>query len=191
LSDKNFVHRNKIFHPRLQAKIPKILGYELYPDFDYYFWLDGNFSLASENSVMHFVKDCENLDACFFLHPQRTTVKEEFDFMFNNLQNNTHIQGKYQNECIKEQYEEYQKLKDFDNQPLYACGAFVYNKSLIFKQEFNLLQQWFYHNCRYSVQDQLSLPYLLLKNKEIYKIGLLEKKITKINKYVLYHRGHK
>jgi glycosyltransferase involved in cell wall biosynthesis len=63
--------------------------------------------------------------------------------------------------------------------------------SLIFKQEFNLLQQWFYHNCRYSVQDQLSLPYLLLKNKEIYKIGLLEKKITKINKYVLYHRGHK
>jgi len=190
LTDANYPLRHKALHPRLQAKIPKMLGYELYPGFDYYIWLDGNFSLVDQNSVMEFVRSCQGLDACFFAHPYRKTVKDEFEFMLSKLNNDQYLQDRYHNEYIEEQQQMYSKLEGFDNHSLYAFGSFIYNKNLIEKQEFNIFQQWFYHNSRYSVQDQLSFPYLLLKNKDIYNIGLLTGRITKINKYVLYHRGH-
>ena len=32
------------------------------------------------------------------------------------------------------------------------------------------MKEWFYHNCLWSVQDQLSLPYLLQKFKTNYKL---------------------
>ena len=190
LTDENFPPRHKALHPRLQAKIPKMLGYELYPGFDYYIWMDGNFNLVTENSVMEFVRSCQGFDACFFVHPYRKTVNDEFEFMLNNLDEDRYLQNRYHNEYIKEQQQIYSTLEGFNDQMLFAFGSFIYSKSLIEKQEFNILQQWFYHNSRYSVQDQLSLPYILLKNKDIYNIGLLTGRITKINKYVLYHRGH-
>lgn len=168
-----------------------MLGYELFPDFDYYIWLDGNFSLFDENSILKFIESCHGYDACFFDHPNRKTIKEEFDFTLSNLENSAYLKSRYKNEYIKEQQILYSYTDRFWEQPVYALGVFVYNKSLINKQEFNIFQQWYYQNCRYSVQDQLSFSYLLLKNKGIYKIGQLHGNITKVNQYVMYHSGHK
>jgi hypothetical protein len=191
LDDINFPKRHTTMQPRLQAKIPKMLGYEIFPNFDYYIWLDGNFSLADETSILSFIESCKNYDACFFHHPKRNTIKDEFDFVLDNLNSSRYLESRYQNEYIEEQKELYSQIENFWEQPVYALGAFVYSKELIAKQEFNIFQQWFYHNCRYSVQDQLSFSYLLLKNKDVYNIGLLEGNIIKINKYVVYHKGHK
>ena len=190
LTDTNFPPRHRSLHPRLQAKIPKMLGYELYPGFDYYIWHDGNFSLNNEYSVMEFVKRCEGYDICFLPHPSRTTVGEEFEFMFKRLNNNRYLLERYQNEYLQEQRQLYSKLEGFSDQPVFALGSFIYSKDMTTKQDFNIFQQWFYHNCRYSVQDQLSLPYLLLKNKSVYTFNMLEGTLSN-NKYVTYHGGHK
>ena len=191
LTDKNFSPRHKALHPRLQSKIPKMLGYELCLGFDYYIWMDGNFSLVNENSVMELVKSCDKFDACFFAHPCHGTIRDEFDFVLNNLEHDQYLKNRYHNEFIQEQKLLYSKLPGFSDQMVFALGCFIYNKSLIEKQEFNIFQQWFYHNVRYSVQDQLSFTYVLLKNKDTYNMGIIEGNIIGINKYVLYHGDHK
>ena len=39
----------------------------------------------------------------------------------------------------------------------------MYNPRIVENKEHNVLKEWFYQNCLYSVQDQLSLPYVLQK----------------------------
>lgn len=189
LTDANFPTR-KSLHPRLQAKIPKMLAYELYPGYDYYVWLDGNFSLKNENSVKHFVENCKGFDACFFDHPERKFVGEEFDYMMNNMPHLEYLISRYGNDFFEEQKNLYYSNHQYSNANLHALGSFIYSKSIIEKQEFNIFQQWFYHCSRYSVQDQLSLPYLMLKNIDFYNFGKLEGCLTGENKYVTYHWGH-
>ena len=183
LNETNYPTRIKALHPRLQGKIPKMLGYQMYPGYDYYIWIDAGFYLE-EGAIQNFVDSCGNYDMCLFKHPYRTYVKEEFEFMLEYTNNNDYLSTRYKNEFFEEQQNMYYALEEYPNQTVYACGAFIYNKSIIYKQTFNLLEQWFYHNCRYSVQDQLSLPYLILKNKGIYNIGILEGNILDKNKYV-------
>lgn len=191
LSDSNFLPRVRSMLPRLQAKIPKMLAYEVYPGYDYYIWIDGNFTTKDKDSFKLMVDNCGNNDFAFFRHPHRETVGDEFDFMFHHLPGNSYLKARYENEFLEEQYNIYMRYgKEFRDQPLYACGAFVYNKSAFLKPDINLLKEWFYHNCRYSVQDQLSLPYLLMLYKTQYKIGILKGDIVGSNDYLIYLGGH-
>ena len=41
-NDSNLPARHCALHPRLQAKIPKMLAHESHPGYDYYIWLDGS-----------------------------------------------------------------------------------------------------------------------------------------------------
>ena len=65
---------------------------------------------------------------------------------------------------------EYLNDKTFKDDTLIAAGAFVYSKKIIENKDYNIMKEWFYHNCKYSIQDQLSLPYLLHKFNINYKI---------------------
>jgi hypothetical protein len=188
--DNNYPTRMNALHSRLQAKIPKMLMHELHPGYDYYIWLDGNFSLVDSSAISNFINSCTNKDACFFAHPYRATVGEEFGFMLDHTNSNPYLIKRYLFEFFDDQYKEYCKAPGYLTEPLWACGSFIYSKSLLEKQDFNIMQQWFYHNCRYSVQDQLSLPYLMLLNKDVYNFGTLVGNLLGDNKYVLYHGGH-
>jgi hypothetical protein len=53
---------------------------------------------------------------------------------------------------------------------LIDCGTFIYSKSIIENKEYNLMKEWFYQNCLWAVQDQVSFPYLLHKFKTNFRL---------------------
>lgn len=156
LTDKNFTKRINALNPRLQSKMPRMLAYDMFPGYDYYFWTDSNITLNHPNTIMSFYELCKNKDMVVFKHPHRKFLYEEFKFMSDNL--NIEYLEKYKNEFFNEQYNAYKKLKNFAVLPLYASGCFMYKNNHIMQE---IMKEWFYQNCRYSIQCQLSLPYVL------------------------------
>jgi hypothetical protein len=183
--DKNFPPRINALHPRLQSKIPKMLGFEYHPGYDYYIWLDGSIQIHSSETVSWLITCCGDNDIALFRHPFRNSIRDELNYMVKLMQEgNAYLLDRYINEPMKDQVEMYESDTEFRDECLYALGAFVYNKSIIKK---GILNNWFYHNARYSIQDQLSFPYLLSKHQ--IKISIIEKNIFQ-NPYLAVV-GHK
>jgi len=177
LDDVSFPPRINSLHPRLQSKIPKMLGHELFPGYDYYLWTDSNITLKSPDAIKHFL-DLDS-DWVLFNHNRRTLLKEEFEFMIE-YKNRDYLE-KYINEFIPEQYIEYKTSSDnFDSIPLYGNGCLMYKNTELNKK---ITREWYYHNARYSIQCQLSLPYVLNKYPEL-KISTIYNIID--NKYTKY-----
>ncbi len=165
LTDKNFPNRTNALNPRLQSKMPRMLAFDMYPNYDYYFWTDSNITLNRPDTINTFYNLCKPHDMVLFSHPHRKFLHEEFRFMFEN--SNIPFLEKYKNEFIKEQYQAYKnQLKNFHTVPLYASGCFMYKNNETTRV---LMKEWYYQNCRYSIQCQLSLPYVI----ELYKPSVM------------------
>ena len=163
--------RIKSMSPRLRGKISKMIIWEDHPGYDYYIWADSLFSIINENAIEKLVDECLNVDACFFKHTARNSVKEESDFVLQGMaEGNQYLLNRYNGERIKEQTEHYSKDITWNDNCLFECGIFIYSKSIIENKEYNLMKEWFYQNCLWSVEDQLSLPYLIHKFNINYKI---------------------
>lgn len=163
--------RTKAMSPRLRGKIPKMLVWEDHPGYDYYIWMDSAFSLLKSNAIERMVDYCIGWDACFFSHPARTSVKQELDFVVELMRNdNQYLIERYSGEKMTEQVDFYMKDPTWRDDVLLACGIFIYSKSIVENKEYNLMKEWFYQNCLWSVQDQLSLPYLLHKFKTNFRL---------------------
>jgi hypothetical protein len=175
LDNSNFHSRKNAMHPRLVGKIPKMLGWELYPDYDYYIWIDNSFSIRKETSIEWLINQLGNTEIALFKHPNRSSIKEEFDFMhYQMVRGDQYLIQRYSGEPMEEQISKYYQNESFIDNKLFACGCFVYSQKLVESSQ-NLMKDWFYHNCIWSVQDQLSLPYLLQKYKTNY--NTIEKNI--------------
>ena len=162
LTDTLFPLRTGAMHPRLQAKIPKMLAWETNPGFDYYVWLDSTISIVRPDAIQWIVDYCDGVDAAFFKHSKRSSIREEFSFMEQHLTGGDHyLADRYNNEPLAQQVDHYLRDPAFEDSRLFECGVFVYASSLVKDGTLNLLKEWFYQNCRWSVQDQLSLPYAL------------------------------
>ena len=171
LNNENFPSRKNSLHPRLLGKIPKMLAWELYPDYDYYIWIDGSFTFKNQDSAVWFIDHLDKYDAAFYKHPHRNTVKSELDFVVSGVEGgNGYLIERYEGEDMTTQVTEYLNDKTFKDDTLIAAGAFVYSKKIIENKDYNIMKEWFYHNCIWSVQDQLSLPYLLHKFGIRYKL---------------------
>ncbi len=169
INDSNFPQRINSLHPRLQAKIPKMLAFEMFPGYDYYIWLDGSVNIINTNSIYWLINSCLGYEIVSFKHPLRNSIQEELNYMLNLMKNgNRYLMSRYDGEPIIEQVSLYLSDDGFIDNRLFSLGIFAYHKSLIEK---NFLNNWFYHNARYSVQDQLSFPYLL--NKFNLKINII------------------
>src|SRR3990167_3032462 len=62
--------------PRLQYRIPKLFGWQMFPDYDYYIWLDGSMSFTREDSAKWYMGKLGNADMAVFKHPWRKTIQE-------------------------------------------------------------------------------------------------------------------
>lgn len=161
---RNFPTRTKAMHPRLLGKIPKMLSWELNPGYDVYIWIDGPFSMKKPDSVKWYLDMLGDKEAAFFKHPNRSTVREEVDFCLSQMKKgDRYLLDRYENEDMENQVNTYLKDKNYIDDKLFACTSFVYSARLVKDKEYNILKEWFHHNCIWSVQDQLSLPYLLQK----------------------------
>jgi hypothetical protein len=163
--------RIKAMSPRLRGKIPKMIVWEDHPGYDYYIWMDSSFSLLKTDAIEKMIDYCIGWDACFFKHPARTSVKQELDFVVELMRNdNQYLIERYSGEKMTEQVSSYMKDPTWQDNLLLACGIFIYSKSIIENKEYNLMKEWFYQNCLWSVQDQLSLPYLIHKFKTNFRL---------------------
>lgn len=171
IDDSTESARTKAMMPRLRGKVPKMIVWEDYPNYDYYVWADSRFSIVDEKAIEKLVDECTNTEACFFKHSARKSVKQEADFVLSLMADgNQYLLDRYEGERIKEQVECYSKDLTWDDSCLFECGIFIYSKSIIKNKSHNLMKEWFYQNCLWSVQDQLSLPYLIHKFNPDYKI---------------------
>ena len=163
--------RQKAMLPRLRGKIPKMIVWEDHPDYNYYIWMDAGFSISDESAIERMVDACIDTDACFFKHSGRSSVKQELDHVISLIAtDNQYLIDRYDGERMKEQVEHYSKNVHWIDNVLFECGTFIYSKNVIANRQYNLMKEWFYHNCIWSVQDQLSLPYLLHKFGTRYKL---------------------
>jgi hypothetical protein len=164
-SDLNTPSRELSLHPRLKGKIPKMLEWQVSPHYDYYIWVDSKFTI-NDGFIEAMIEGIGQFDIAVFKHPYRSTIKAELDFM-NVLmkQGDNYLKSRYVGENMNKQVETYLNDKSFVDNRLFAAGCFIYSKRLVINTHFNILKEWFFHNTIWSIQDQLSLPYLLQKYK--------------------------
>jgi hypothetical protein len=169
-NDTNTHSRHLSLHPRTKGKIPKMLEW-LEFDSDYYIWFDSKFKIKSENFIEKIISLVGDKEIMVCKHPSRTTIKSELDFVNSQMiYKNKYLLERYSGERMEEQVNHYLNDSDFIDNNLFAMGFFVYSKKLVINKNYNLLTDWFFHNCYWSIQDQLSFPYLLQKHKTNYDV---------------------
>jgi len=165
--------------PRLQYRIPKLFGWEMYPGYDIYLWLDGSVSLRRPDCLKWYVQQLGDGDMAFFKHPSRRNARQETAHIEEHLQRGKpYITTRYKNGLHKEQLAEILSDRDFKDDKLYASTVFIYRDS---EKVRDALKLWWLHQSRYFTCDQIVLPYVLWKcnlkvntfNEPIYKSGYI------------------
>jgi len=152
--------------PRMQYRIPKTHGWQMMPGYDYYVWLDGSMSLQNEDSVAWMIGQLGNNRMGVFAHPDRTTAREEVEFVEKKLEEeHPYIVSRYKNGLHREQYESFDP--NFEDKELFHTGVFIYRNSYEVKE---MLKDWWYEGTRYYTVDQVVFPYLLWKHKIRYRV---------------------
>lgn len=160
-TDENFPLR-KSMTARLQAKIPKMFGWQLAPGYEYYLWLDGNIALNRFDTLEYFYNHIQGCDIVVLKHHRRKTAKWEARYLERALnEQSKYAVARYDNEFLKEQMQEIQADKNFIDDLLVIGGIFMYRNT---EQVRAMLKEWWYHVSRYIVQDQISFPYVLKKS---------------------------
>jgi hypothetical protein len=156
--DNNFPPRIKAMTPRLQARIPKMFGYDMVPGYDYYIWLDGSFSILNEQTIQWYLSIIASKDIVFFKHPTRNNIKSEADFIRKKIEDkNEYLTSRYWGELIDDQLAACNK-PGYEDDLLLATCSFIYKNCDSVKI---LLKEWWIHTSRYHIVDQLSIPFLL------------------------------
>jgi hypothetical protein len=162
-TDDNFPPRYNSMTPRLQARIVKMFGWQMVPTHDYYIWVDASCIMSHRDSVKWFIKQCKGVDMAVFKHPERDTIREEADFLKERLRmNRGYITSRYKNELIDEQLAVISADKSFADQNLFASTALIYRNN---PRVQNVMFHWWHHTSRYHSIDQLSLPYVLFRQR--------------------------
>jgi len=169
-NDNNYPLRDKSLHPRLKGKIPKMLEWMYDTIADYYIWIDSPFEIVSHNFIQNTLNAIGDNDICLCKHnSNRSSIQEELAYVKHEMQsNNTYLISRYSGEDMDRQVGTYLEDKSFIDNNLFEMGFFIYSKKLVENKNYNLMTDWFLHNSLYSIQDQLSIPYLLHRHNVKY-----------------------
>lgn len=144
----------KDLHMNLQAKWFKMFPWTIpgFEDYEISIHIDGATTITKDSFVEHAMRLLDK-DFVLFKHPDRNNIRDELKISMTFQ--------KYHYENTAAQVQHYLN-KGFPGGPLYACTCLVRRHTENIKQ---LMQQWYLECMQWSYQDQLSLPYLLWKNK--------------------------
>lgn len=157
-ADDSFPPRTRSMSSRLQARIPKMFGWDMCPDFDYYIWLDASFRLSDPRTAQMLVRQVDHADFAFYPHPKRHSIKEEADHIHSKIEaGGRYLVDRYKDEDLDGQLRAISQDGYVDD-VLYATMVFAYRPTPRVK---NLLTDWWVHASRFHSVDQLALPYLL------------------------------
>lgn len=161
-NETNFPSRMCAMTPRLQARIAKIFCWQMVPDYDYYIWFDNSLEISTNKVVEWFMERLGEADAVFLRHPDRKTVKEEWEYI-NKLvsENHYYLAPRYKNELGNEELKEIYSDPGYKDDLLIASTAFMIRNNDRVKA---MMKEWWYHTSRYHIVDQLGLPYSIYKS---------------------------
>jgi hypothetical protein len=160
--DDNFPIRKNAMTPRLQARIPKMFGWQMIPGYDFYIWYDSSLAVTSKDMASWFLEQLGDADAVFLKHPDRNTVCEEAEFIKQKVkEKHWYLFPRYENELIDEQINELSEPTGYKDNLLIASTTFMYRNNVL---AHDLMKEWWYHTSRYHIVDQLGLPYAIYRS---------------------------
>lgn len=159
-TNTNSTFPRKDLNDRLRSKFYKMCQHELEPSAETFLWADGSYEL--KNGVCEwFSEQLGDNDVVFIQHPRNKTVKEELEDVEKGIASGEpYLTSRYKNENMREQYEHYKKL-GFPDTLLVCGGLFLRKNSPSVNQAFD---DWFLENVKWTIQDQISLPYIFWKH---------------------------
>lgn len=142
--------------PRMAAKLPKLQPFD-FVDADIVVWLDGSFQIVDTRFKEFCLDSLQDKDFVTWRHPDR----HERNCLYAEAEYCGHW-PKYSSYAISEQVQHYRGQGMPEGFGLWACGTIVWRNTPAAK-EFGRL--WLMENIRWSIQDQISFPYLIWKHQ--------------------------
>lgn len=137
------------FAGRRHAKLPKVLPQVLLPGYDFYIWVDGNYTLRmGPREICNAVLQDPSADIAVFRHRRRHCVYREAREVLRYRLDHAAL--------VRAQIAEYRRRGFPEHAGLCEMGAFVVRNS---PKSLQLSLAWWEQICRYSSRDQLSFPY--------------------------------
>lgn len=157
--DINTPSRHLALHPRMKAKIPKMLEWQRVKA-DWYIWLDSSIKIKNNRIIDWILNTADGQPLCLFKHSYANSIAEEARRVRDNLAREvTYIKQRYAGEPITEQVIHYYGDPEFKDDKLFGMTMFAYTS-----EAGPLMKEWFHHNVVWSLQDQISFPYVLQKS---------------------------
>lgn len=187
LNDDNYPIRHCSFTPRMQARIPKCFAWQMFPGYDYYVWIDGSMQMTSPDAVKWLLEKLGDADLAFFQHPDRTTLRQECEFIQEKLVGgHYYLTPRYKNEWFDEFLDSLDK--DYVDDLLIADTYFIFRNT---PNTQAMMKEWWYYISRYNINDQLGLPYVLRQFGCKFNIIDEHYMKTKHFRYVGHNKGDK
>lgn len=153
-------HAEGIFErPVMEAKRYKILPHLFFPEQNVTIWIDGNIWLKvpPETVVDELLQDA---DMAAFAHPFRANVWQEF----GALGEQKRFQIPWLQAQLRAQEAAYRDAGLSDDAPLLECSVLIRRNS---EAVGRLMNAWWAQICRWQWRDQVSLPYVLWKQRGV------------------------
>jgi len=151
---------------RMKAKIFKMLGHKIWPEYDVYVWIDGNIRVKAGNFISRIVNTMEGGDVVISNHSERSSVYEEANFIYTELKKgHKYLRARYSGDLIMDEVKSYgEGLKG-----LYWCGCFARLNNEKVNKAFD---DWYIDNTLWSYFDQNSFVYEMHKHQ--LKLNIIE-----------------
>lgn len=162
-TDSTCPPRVKAMTSSLQCGIIKMHMWDFVPGYDAYIWMDASRGMLRPDTAEWFTSKLGSAELLLFLHPERRTIREEYDFIKTRMARpgERYLTGRYRGEWLDEQYAAVNVPWHTDN-VLYASTAFMCRPTLRVK---DMMRAWFYHKARYLLHDQLALPFVAREHR--------------------------
>ena len=160
-TDNNYPSRYNSMTPRLKSKIPKMLEWQNI-EADWYVWIDSSIKLHQnlEDLPRMILDKAGKKPICTFKSSGGDSIREEAYRVIKSIKcKHEYLVKRYSGEPILEQLIHYYGDPEFVDNRLYSTGFFAYNKDA-----FEMLKDWFHHTVVWSLQCQISFPYILQKH---------------------------
>lgn len=140
------------FADRRHAKLPKVLPQVLLPGYDFYIWVDGNYTLKmGPLEICNAVLQDPFADIAVFQHRRRNCVYQEAREVLRYRLDHAAL--------VRAQIAEYRRQRFEKGGGLFEMCTFVTRGS---PRSLQLALAWWEQICRFSSRDQLSFPYAVL-----------------------------
>jgi hypothetical protein len=158
-NDANTPSRHLAMHPRLKSKIHKMLEWR-FVEADWYVWMDSSIRLTAADPAALILEAAGDAPLCLFRATTRQSIAEECAVVRSSLRmNHDYVAKRYSGEPILEQLVHYYGDPGFTDNKLFGMTFFAYHRSAA-----PLMLEWFMENLVWTVQDQVSFPYVLQRS---------------------------